>query len=162
MTSAPIPMTRLVDVPLLCIPVPLWARTQEHTDELVREFTLIAAQLRQQPEPPGVPLRLVGLVEALTAEYSGLNTDRENRLADAASRGVAEIDLIYRVPPQAADASRRLQESLDEADAYCAAGEHLLTLATPAELRRFRRWFLDEFINQLDGAAPTPYPDYQG
>jgi hypothetical protein len=157
MSDGPAP---LVAVPILRIPVPIWARTQEHIDELLREFTLIAAQLREHPEPAGVPLRLVELVGQLTATYGGLNTDQENRLADAAAQGLAEIDLVYRVPRGAAEASRGLQAALDEADAYCRAGEHLLTLAAPPELERFRRWFLDEFTNQLHGAAPTPYPDF--
>jgi hypothetical protein len=69
---------------------------------------------------------------------------------------------VYQVPAAASEASLRLQEILDEADAYCLAGTHLLTLATPPDLTRFRRWFLEEFINQLAGAAPVPYPDYAG
>lgn len=151
----------LVSVPILRIPVPLWARTQEHIDELLREFTLIAAQLRDHRDRLGVPFRLVELVRELTADYGGLNIDRENLLADAAARGVAEIDLVYQLPPQAAEASRRLQDILDEADEYCRAGAHLLTLATPPDMTRFRRWFLDEFVNQLSGAPPTPYPEYR-
>jgi len=51
---------------------------------------------------------------------------------------------------------------LDEADDYCRRGDHLLTLATPAEELRFRRWFVGEFVEQLGGAAPTPWPAYAG
>jgi hypothetical protein len=152
----------LVAIEVHQIPIPLWARTQEHIDELLREFTLIAAQLKERPGPPDVPVRLIELVEKLTSEYGDLNTDQENHLADAAAAGVAELDLVYRVPPEASLASRDLQEMLDQADAYCRSGEHLLTLASPPDLARFRRWFLEEFINQLAGAAPLPYPEYQG
>lgn len=152
----------LVDVPLLQIPVPLWVRTQEHIDELLRECTLIAAQLRERPENAGaVPVRLMELVEELTEDYGGMNIDQENRLASAAEEGVAELDLVYHVPLAAAQAVQRLQIMLDEVDAYCLAGEHLLTMATPAELVRFRHWMLDEFVDQLAGAPPTPYPDYR-
>ena len=49
---------------------------------------------------------------------------------------------------------------LDEADAYCREGAHLLTVATPPEELRFRRWFISEFVVQVGGAAPTPWPDY--
>jgi hypothetical protein len=150
----------LVDVQILRIPVPIWAHTQEHIDELLREFTLIAARLKESGSVE-VPVRLLALIEEVTQEYGGLNTDQENRLAEAASAGVAEIDLVYQIPRAGAVASMRLRDILDEADAYCQAGTHLLTLATPPELVRFRCWFLDEFINQLDGHAPTPYPDYQ-
>jgi hypothetical protein len=149
-------------VRVLQIPVAIWARAQEQIDELLREFTLIAARLRELPEPAGVPLRLLELVEQLTAQFGGLNIDQENQLSEAAAEGVAELDLVYQVPPAAADGAKWLRDVLDESDAYCEAGEHLLTLAASPELRRFRCWFLDEFINQLHGADPTPFPDYEG
>jgi hypothetical protein len=153
----------LVAVPILRIPVAIWAETQQHIDELLREFTLMAAQLRERPDQShDVPQRLVQLVDELTENYGGLNIDQENRLAAAAESGIAEIDLVYQVPPGAASAVGRLQAMLDEADAYCRAGRHVLTLSTPPNLTRFRRWMLEEFVNQLDGAAPTPFPDYQG
>jgi hypothetical protein len=153
---------QLVPVELRRIPVPLWARTQEHIDELLREFTLIAAQLHDGSGASEVPVRLVRLIEELTGQYGGLNTDQENHLAEAAAGGVPEIDLVYQVPPEGSEAARRLQVMLDEADAYCQAGRHLLTLASPPDLARFRRWFLEEFVNQLAGAPPTPFPEYQG
>jgi hypothetical protein len=156
------PDADLVAVRVLRIPVPIWASTQEHIDELLREFTLIAAQLGESGGGRDVPVRLIELIEELTQQYGGLNTDQENRLAAAADEGIQEIDLVYKVPATASGASLRLQEILDEADAYCLAGTHLLTLATPPDLTRFRRWFLDEFINQLSGAAPVPYPEYAG
>jgi hypothetical protein len=152
----------LIPVALLRVPVPLWARSQEHTDELLREFTLIAARLHDQPGSAEVPVRLVELIEELTRQYGGLNTNQEHRLAEADAAGVAEIDLTYLVPMEVAEASKALGAILDEADDYCRAGQHLLTLATPPELVRFRRWFLDEFVSQLTGAAPTLFPDYQG
>ena len=156
------PGTELIAVPVLQIPVAIWARSQEHIDELLREFTLISAQLRQQPGPSEVPVRLTQLIEELVQQYGGLNTDQENRLAEAAASGRNEIDLLYHVPPQAAEASQRLLDILEEADAYCRAGTHLLTLATPPELDRFIRWFLGEFVAQLSGCAPTPYPEFRG
>jgi hypothetical protein len=155
-------LPELVAVPILRIPVPIWAETQEHIDELLREFTLIAAQLHDRPGATDVPLRLIQLVHELTEDYGGLNTDQEDRLAKAADAGLTEIDLVYQIPREARVACVRLQEVLDQADAYCLDGAHLLTLATPEDLKQFRRWFLDEFIRQLDGAAPTPWPDYQG
>jgi hypothetical protein len=153
---------QLVLINVQRIPVPIWARTQQHIDELLREFTLMAAHLRDGARAEEVPARLIDLVEELTDRYGGLNTDSENRLADAAEQGLAEIDLVYQIPPEGAEASRQLLAMLDEADAYCQAGEHLLTLASPPDVVRFRRWFLEEFIDQLAGAAPVPYPEYQG
>ena len=82
-------------------------------------------------------------------------------MEEALERGESEIDLTYHVPPAAAGAAQQLGDMLDEADEYCRRGNHLLTLATPAEELRFRRWFISEFVDQLRGAPPTPWPDYR-
>ncbi|MGH9076114.1 MAG: hypothetical protein ACRDY0_01440 [Acidimicrobiales bacterium] len=147
----------MVQVRLVSLPVQVWSRAHEHGEELVREFTLIAAS-----EPPDraheVPARLMSLVDQLTQDYAELNTDQEGTLARAAADGVAEVDLAYRVPPGAAQAVVDLGAMLDEADRYCRAGEHLLTLAAPAESLAFRRWYLDEFTRQIAGEPPLPWP----
>ena len=53
-----LPLSGLVPVRVLRIPVPIWAKTQEHIDELLREFTLIAAQLNESGGGRDVPVRL--------------------------------------------------------------------------------------------------------
>jgi hypothetical protein len=148
----------LRDVHLLQVPVDVWARTQEHSDELLREFALIAAD----PESAGaVPARLTRLVEQLNQVYGGVATEQENQLFAAAEAGEPVIDdLAYALPVAAADACVSLSRLLDEADAFCLAGEHLLTLATPPELVRFRRWYLEQFASQLTGGDPVPWPEY--
>ena len=150
----------LVAVAVLRVPVPLWAQSREHVDELLREFTLMAAQLRERQDHHQVPVRLTELIETLTAEYGGLSAVQEARLAQAAAAGEPEIDLTYYVPPRAIDAVIALGDLLDEADAYCREGDHLLTLATPADLVRFRHWFLDDFRHQLACDAPTLFSEY--
>ena len=149
---------QLFDVHLLQVPVDEWARTQEHTDELLREFALIAAD----PESAGaVPARLTRLVEQLNQTYGGVGGEQEARLFAAAEAGEQVLeDLAFSVPAAAAEACIVLSTLLDEADAFCLAGEHLLTLATPSELVRFRRWYLDQFVTQLGGAAPVAWPDH--
>jgi anti-anti-sigma factor len=51
----------------------------------------------------------------------------------------------------------RLRELLDEADEYCRAGEHLVTLAAPPLERAYREWFIGEFIRQAAGGSPQPW-----
>jgi hypothetical protein len=150
----------LVEVHLLGVPVAVWAKTQEHVDELIREFTLLAASLRQAGAHQEVPVRLIELIEVLTHRYSGLTAAQESRLNDAADKGIADIDLVFWVPVEAAEAGAHLGALLDEADEYCRAGQHLLTLATPPELVRFRNWYLDAFTDQLAGKPPTAWADY--
>ncbi|HVT21516.1 MAG TPA: hypothetical protein VHE57_09035 [Mycobacteriales bacterium] len=153
----------LVDVRLLKLPVAVWARTQQHTDELLREFVLVSQQLHHDdPTAVSAPVRLTRLVEELSEGYGSFSEEQQARLFDAAAAGEMAIDLTYQVPVAAGAAARHLGELLDEADAYCRSGEHLLTLETPGELVRFRDWYLGEFIRQTAGAPPLPWPAYTG
>ncbi|HVV77384.1 MAG TPA: hypothetical protein VHC43_15250 [Mycobacteriales bacterium] len=154
---------QVVEVRLLRLPVAIWARTQQHTDELLREFVLIAQQLHSDEEAAvPLPVRLTQLVDELSANYGAFSEEQVEQLFRAAASGEEELDLTYQVPAAAAGAARHLGDLLNEADEYCRSGEHLLTLETPAELIRFREWYLEEFRQQIAGAAPTPWPDYAG
>jgi hypothetical protein len=150
----------LVTVELHDLPVPLQARMQEHSDELVRELTLIAEQMHQRGDAHGLPVRLVELITTLTSEYSMFTVEQEQRLADAVRSGIERIDLTYRIPPSAAGAAAEMAAVLAEADDYCRAGRHLLTLATPTDLVTYRNWFLDQFVDQIAGRPPVSWPDY--
>jgi hypothetical protein len=150
----------LVTVELRGLPVPLQARVEEHSAELTRELTLIGEQMRQQGDHAGLPARMVSLVEQLTAEYSVFTGEQEQILAKAVADGAQSIDLTYRVPASVGPAARALSDILDEADEYCRAGEHLLTLPTPPDLVRYRRWFLEQFVRQTSGHAPVSFAAY--
>jgi hypothetical protein len=152
----------LVVVELLRLPVPVHARAQEQAEALNREFRLISERRQQAPADDDVPARLQQLITVLTSRYSGLTTTQEDELEDAIAAGTPEIDLTFRVPPSAAEASVALGAMLDEADDYCRAGKHLLTLATPPDLVAYRRWYLGEFVRQVGGAAPRPWPEAAG
>ena len=56
---------------------------------------------------------------------------------------------------------RQLGALLEEVDDFCRSGQHLITLATPPESLAFRRWYLNEFIAQMERhEPPVPWPDY--
>ena len=148
----------LVEVRLLRLPLQLWQRTQEHVDGLLREFALIAQDDEGRAAAPG---RLLALVHELSAGFGSFSEAQRVQMEEALERGEEEIDLTYRVPPAAAPAAQQLGDMLDEADQYCRRGDHLLTLATPEEELRFRRWYISEFVDQLGGARPTPWPDHR-
>jgi hypothetical protein len=148
----------LCTVTLVGYPLAVWARSQEHADELIREFTLIALDSGESEHH--TPARLLALVDQLTGQYGTISAQTERIRDDAVARGEDELDLVYELPASAAEACRALGDMLDEADEFCRRGEHLLTLATPPEAVRFRRWFLDEMIAQLGGAEPVPWRDY--
>ena len=146
----------LVTIKLLDLPVPIHARTTEHSDELMREFTYIRAQ-SVDPDGTTVPAKLLDLVDELTTRFAGFTAGSQAELDAAITAGKESIDLEYVVPPEVAAACIHLGELLDAADDYCRDGEVLLTLATPDDLVAYRRWFLDEFVRQASGAAPRPW-----
>lgn len=122
----------------------------------MREFALI-----WQDGSDHVPARLLALTEELRARFGAFTAGPSSALQDAADRGVATIDLTHDVPAQVADAAIQLERLLDEADAFCRAGD-LLTLATEPEGLAFRRWFLEEFARQIDGLPARPWSEVTG
>lgn len=146
----------VVQVRICRLPLGLHHRAQQHNEELMREFRLMA---EQAPEASaGVPRRLLDLVQALTGRYAGLTEEQESQIQQAISSGEPFLDeIVFNIPRHAADASLGLGAMLDEADEFCRAGEHLLTLATPPDLVAYRRWYLNEFVAQIGGAEPTPW-----
>ena len=62
------------------------------------------------------------------------------------------------MPRTTAESIGRFLELLDLADAFCRE-ERLLSLARTPEQRRFQRWFLGEFVRQVQGEAPLAWPD---
>jgi len=150
----------LVDVHLLALPVPLAARSQQHFEELMREFVLIAAGRQQGQTEHEVPARLMNLVQTLVQQFGGVAGAAEERLADAIDRGDQVIeDHVMEVPPAAGPAAQALGDLIEEADEYCRRGQHLLTLATPADCVAYRRWYLGQLITQIEGAAPIAWTD---
>src|SRR3954452_905275 len=111
---------------VLELPVELWRRTQEHTDELIREFMLIASEERQeQPSGHTVPTRLLTVIDELTQRYAGFGEENETKLADAAERGDASIALVYVLSVDVSDDFPRLGGVLGEADDFFRQVEHL-------------------------------------
>ena len=148
----------LLEVHLIGIPLRLQAEATEHFDELAREFAHLAAG--QEGPHQDVPERLLALQAALDERFSGFTQAQRDETAAALDRGDESLDLSYRVPQEAGLAAAALDAMLDEADAYCAAGEFLLTLQTPPGALAYRRWLLGQFTGQLSGAPPVAWPDW--
>ena len=140
------PPAAVSEVTLLAVPVDLWRRASAHQEAIQREFDIIRAS---EPET-SIPNRLFALMEDFDARFGGAKEATWDRMLEATGRGERFVDLKLIVPPEAATAARQLAEILAEVDVYCRQGEHLLTMATPAELVVFREWFLGEFSRQID------------
>ncbi len=161
--TGPTPPDNLVEVRIVGLPLAVYQHSSEHHDELRREFALIATgedSATEAAATTSVPTRLLTLIDALQARFGTFAAQPTETLQRALERGDEQVDVAYRVPPEVKEAAWELDALLDEADEFCRQGEHLLTLATPAPVAAFRRWFLSEFPAQIDGAAPTSWGDW--
>jgi hypothetical protein len=149
----------LVEIHILDMPLDVYSEASEHGDELMREFTLIKE--RDPEDSRAVPRRLLQLVDTLTVQFATFTTAEEAELRAALGRGERFISLTYRVPATIRQACIDLDRLLDEADEFCRAGQELLTLATPPRAVAFRKWFLDEFVHQVDGRPPTTWEQFR-
>lgn len=159
MTDGQAPAPELVEVRIVDMPLDVYAEASEHSDELMREFTLIRE--RDPDDGRAVPRRLLELVDQLSARYGAFTAGQEAELRGAVERADATITLHYRVPASVGPACVDLDRLLDEADDFCRDGQELLTLATPARSVAFRKWFLEEFVRQVDGGAPRTWREFQ-
>lgn len=144
----------LVTVRLEALPVPIHVRASEHMEALAREFEIIR---RADASTDSVPSRLHALIDELDGQFTAFTAQPMDELRQAIAKGDESVDLEFRLPPAAAVAAARLRALLDEADAYCAAGRNLLTLAPPPDTVSYRRWFLDEFTRQSEGQPLRPW-----
>lgn len=85
----------LVTVRILGLPVEVYRRASEHTDELLREFALIR-EIREDH----VPARLLALMDELNTRFAAFTQGPTDALQQALSRGDDQIDLLYKCPPR--------------------------------------------------------------
>ena len=148
----------LVEVHIIGLPPLLARQVREHFDELSREFLHLANS--DEAVRADVPGRLLALSDELRSRFAGFGDANADLMEDAADRGVESLDLVYELPRAAGPAALELESLLDEADTYCESGNYLLTLKTPPDALAYRRWYLRQFIDQIDGAAPISFPDW--
>lgn len=151
-------MTGLVEVRLIGLPLDLHQRAAEHAADVLREFDHLA----EGPHASLAPARLIELDRILSERFGPFVRSTEAELEASIDRGERSVDLVYEVPPEAAGSARELEQLWDEVDDYCRAGEYLLALATDPEQVDYRRWFLQQFVSQIGGRAPTSWKDWRG
>ena len=149
----------LTEVHILGLPVEILARAEEHVDGLLREFALIAAS-EAHGEEVHLPRQLLDLVHELERDYAAMTEEQQSRIAAAADTGLDSVDVVYRVPAEVAGACVRLGDALDAADRFCRDGKYLLNLATPPDAQAFRRWYLGEFVRQIEGQERRSWPQW--
>jgi hypothetical protein len=148
----------LVEIHLLGVSTAAQLHASEHHDELFREFALIAS--RDPSAGHTVPVRLSELIAQVRDRFSGFTEATDQDLETAIAEGRTSVDLVFNLPSEVKQACTEFLQVLAEADEYCRHGD-LLTLAPPADAIAFREWFLGEFVRQVEGEPPLPWPEYE-
>jgi PAS domain S-box-containing protein len=139
---------REVEVVLVGVPVVLAMAWRQHVDALLREHLL--TQWDQE-------------LSGVGASNDGPAHDAFAVLADAlgllpmASGSTARGDVTLRVPVTSAADYADLSLLLDRILALAEDG-HMLAPATQPEVRLLRSWICDQVVDQVHGAAATPWP----
>lgn len=149
----------LIEVSLLGLPLDIQVKASEHQDGLRREFRMLVEE--GQADAGSVPGRLISLAADLDRRFQAFGAAGRAEIEAAIARGDATVDLEFAVPREIGPAARQFATLLEEADEYCSAGEHLLTLCTPSDVVSYRTWVLDELVRQAEGEAATPWPEYK-
>ena len=152
-----------VTVHLRELPVSLATRAQAASEDLLREFALITADVVENEAPAAgheVPLRLLDLVVSLTQQMHEAVDAAARQFHAAVQEGNDTIaDHVIEWPVDIASATREIADTWDEADEYCWSRDRLMSLATPVDIAAYRRWFFAQVLDQLDGRGPVPWPE---
>jgi anti-sigma regulatory factor (Ser/Thr protein kinase) len=141
-----------VTVRLLGVPVRVLAASREHHDSLMREFRLLALAGRTAGQD--VPDRLVHLTRTLGVRFATARSRPDDDFDRALKQGLDTVDLVYQIPPEAAEGGRQLEVLMTEADEFCRSAQ-LITLARTPVMVRFARWYIGQFLEQAAGRPPT-------
>lgn len=148
----------LVTIRLIGVPLDIQVRSSEHQDGLRREFRMLVEEGRA--DSASVPGRLIALAAEFDRRFQAFAAAGLAEMEAAIARGDSTVDLILEVPRAVGPAAREFGRLFEEADEYCSAGEHLLTLRAPKDVVAYRNWAIDELVRQSEGAPPIPWPAY--
>ena len=141
---------------LLNFPIDRFQRAIQHAAAVQRELDVLRVEGARTGR---LPRRSDEIITDLDTRFTGYRATMD-LLDGLVEQGVDHADVEIPVlgePEERATAIQALADLLDEVDAYCQAGDQLLTIVTPPDLREFRTWLFAQVIGQLRGAAPSPW-----
>jgi anti-sigma regulatory factor (Ser/Thr protein kinase) len=148
-----------VEVVLLDADPRLILRARDHSDDLIRELTLLLlnseARVTSHSDPAGV-IRLARRLDAVAEEFISARRQIRDGALRAVAADHARATIRLHLKRSARDAAHRYLTALIEADQLCQRGRMLLEPADPAILAE-RAWYLGQIIRQLDGQDPAPH-----
>ncbi len=125
----------------------------ERTEELLREFRLIADG---GPGSDELARRLTRVLGSLRGATDGRAALVAAGLEEAPADGSDPVYIELWLPAGAERDALEIAELMDESDEYCRRGQVLTLPRTPA-LVALRWWQATEVVRQRHGLAPTPY-----
>ena len=137
----------------LRVPVTGYLRVSEQNDALLRDVDLLLIGERSGHVAP-VPDALLDACRRLHDGFAHPGCYRATVRA-AAAAGHERVDLASPLPRAGAGRAEAHVRTIEEIEAFAGDG-HLLIEPATAEVRRLRRWFVDQTVAQAAGAAPTP------
>ncbi len=147
----------LVRVELIGLPVPLLQRASEEYEGLFRELRLIKERVDAGLAALGqLPERLSVFVAEVGSRFGSFAAGMDVNWQEVIQRRVATFDWRVAVPRSTVSVCEFYLAMLDEVDEFSRSA-HLLTLPISDTSVAVRNWFLHELIDQLNGAAPTPW-----
>jgi hypothetical protein len=141
---------------LLGFPVSLGLRARQHREALLREFAIIAMGGGERAD---VPKRLLEIAAESDERYGGLNPEADAAVDLAIANRVPAIDLELSFPDRIGADTAETMNVLLEVDEYCRTGD-LLTTVPDEAIKLFWIWFLGEFVRQINGVRPMPWPQF--
>jgi PAS domain S-box-containing protein len=145
-----------VEVELLQYPVGERRAVVDYYRSLFREFILIAGADRSARS---APLRLLALVRGVRERYDEIGGELGRQVRSARAEGRDHVDVVVTVERAARDHALRLGHLLREVDRYARRGL-LLTPPTPPVVAALRDWYLHELVEQIDGAPPMSWTEW--
>jgi hypothetical protein len=130
------------------VPAATLLRSQDHIDELVREFQIVAIGIHSGVHED-VPKRIATVLEDVLERYAAIRNVNRSIAMREIEAGRDTMTWEMERPAGAAADVRRALDILAEVDRLCREGE-LLTLECPADIRAFRDDVAAEVIRQLE------------
>jgi hypothetical protein len=143
---------------LVDYPVALGTRQREEVAGLLRELQLVVIGSRNAEIEMSAPMRLLALAEGITATYGAQLDPAEAEMDRAFAAGEDTTVLRYELLPVSRAVVLQYAVAMAEVDEFCAQAA-LITLATSPEMLELRRWTVEEFVRQYDGAPPRPWAE---
>ena len=138
-------------------PLRLWAEQEEHTQALLREFSLLLIGADSGPLRDAAPGRPVVLANLFQSRFGLLLQSISSERQAAYDRGQDRMDSLIPLVEGAPELLEQVRQVLDDADDFCRTGD-LLLLPRPPHLVALSAWVHAELVAQYGGAAPTPWP----